>query len=333
VNKSVKFVRVGTDVQMISEPVASTAQSELLLCLTQKDGTYWVDKASAPSSSKKLWQVVRDLSSSCHTLSENDILKLGRFKFRVRQMVNSDCLGAQPSLCLDDSAGHMCRTDDPAEQEASRTAPCRICLLEGASEDDVYDPLIRPCQCKGSIEFVHLGCLRHWIRGRLSLADGSSGSYFYRPLSCELCRTAYPAYIHTGTEREILVEVPRTTPPFIVLENMVRDSQQHTSRGLHVISLADNKLLKIGRGHESDIRIADVSISRCHATVRYERGRFILEDHNSKFGTLVAMRKPRALEPGASLSIQVGRSVLSLSPLPLSEEGAQPATGEHETFL
>eukprot|EP00434_Breviolum_minutum_P015873 symbB.v1.2.013987.t1/scaffold1006.1/size144824/8 len=54
---------------------------------------------------------------------------------------------------------------------------CRICLLEGPGEDD---PLIAPCQCKGSIEYVHLGCLRHWIRGRLNLADRPLGSYFYR---------------------------------------------------------------------------------------------------------------------------------------------------------
>lgn len=65
---------------------------------------------------------------------------------------------------------------------------CRICLLEGSSEDDpLIRPggwpwmattdrwtdrsygsygeigLLRPCQCKGSIEYVHLGCLRHWV--------------------------------------------------------------------------------------------------------------------------------------------------------------------------
>jgi len=114
-------------------------------------------------------------------------------------------------------------------------------------------------------------------------------------------------------EKVPLVEVPKTTPPFIVLENMMRDSQQHSSRGLHVVSLAENKLLKLGRGHESNVRIADVSISRCHATIRFHRGHFVLEDHNSKFGTLVAMKKPRALDHGNAISIQVGRTVLSLS--------------------
>jgi hypothetical protein len=138
------------------------------------------------------------------------------------------------------------------------------------------------------------------------------GSYFYRPLSCELCKAIYPTQIMSDRERMPLVEVPATQPPFVVLENMVRDSQQHTSRGLHVISLAE-KALKLGRGHESDVRIADVSISRCHATISFVRGQFILEDNNSKFGTLVAMKKPRQLDAASPTSIQMGRTVLSLS--------------------
>jgi predicted component of type VI protein secretion system len=115
-----------------------------------------------------------------------------------------------------------------------------------------------------------------------------------------------------GQDRTPLVEVPHTEPPFIVLENMVRDSQQHSSRGLHVVSLAE-KTLKLGRGHESDVRIADVSISRCHATIRYANGQFLLEDNSSKFGTLVALKKPRILEANVPLSIQMGRTVLQMT--------------------
>lgn len=308
VPRSAKFIRSGTEVQMLGEHVVAPPGGELVLRLVQKEGAFWVDKAAPSNSSKKLWLVVKDLATCSHRLTESDIIKLGRFKFRVRQMAASDCTEVQPELLLEEG-GAVCSVV-PENMVELQSTLCRICLLEGSTEDD---PLIRPCQCKGSIEYVHLGCLRHWIRGRLNLSDTQEGSYFYRPLPCELCRTAYPAYVSMGRTRMPLVEVPKTTPPFIVLENMMRDSQQHTSRGLHVISLAENKLLKLGRGHESDVRIADVSISRCHATIRFERGNFVLEDNNSKFGTLVAMKRPRALETGNALSIQVGRTVLSLS--------------------
>ncbi|CAE7461058.1 clpC [Symbiodinium pilosum] len=314
VPKSTVCMRNGTEVQMVGERDVPPAGGDPLLRLVQRDGTFWVDKAQPSSNSKKLWLVVRDLVSSSHRLQEGDVIKLGRFKFRVRQLVASSYGGMQPELRLDDSGVICCAVEPTGNSEGPQVNKllCRICLLEGPGEDQ-DDPLIAPCQCKGSIEYVHLGCLRHWIRGRLNLSDRPLGSYFYRPLTCELCKSVYPTYIHTnsGQERQPLVEVPFTQPPFIVLENMVRDSQQHTSRGLHVISLAE-KELKLGRGHESDVRIADVSISRTHATIRFSKGQFLLQDSSSKFGTLVAMKKPRVLEPGVNISIQMGRTVLTL---------------------
>jgi len=316
VAKSTTFVRQGDSLVLaLGEREAVPVGGDPLLRLVQKDGAFWVDRAANSNNSKKLWLVVRDLSATGHRLAEGDIMKLGRFKFRVRQLASSQQVGQQPELKLDDSGTVYAHQ---AENSFDSTTMCRICLLEGPGEDD---PLITPCQCKGSIEFVHLGCLRHWIRGRLNLSDAPSGSYFYRPLACELCKVLYPTYIHNGKDRQSLVEVPWTQPPFIVLENMVRDSQQHATKGLHVISLAE-KVLKLGRGHESDVRIADVSISRCHATIRFHRGSFLLEDNNSKFGTLVAMKKPRLLENGVAISIQSGRTVLNLSAQADVTEGA-----------
>ena len=50
---------------------------------------------------------------------------------------------------------------------------------------------------------------------------------------------------------------------------------------------------KLGRGHESDVRVSDISVSRCHALIKYnhQNGRFYLEDNLSKFGTLVLAKE------------------------------------------
>jgi len=47
--------------------------------------------------------------------------------------------------------------------------------------------------------------------------------------------------------------------------------------------------LKVGRGHDNDLRIADISVSRTHALIRRDpkTGYITLEDNSSKFGTLV----------------------------------------------
>lgn len=243
--RSINCIRSGTDVKAIDANSSQPPGSECLLRLAQKEGNFWIDKSGSSSdcsNSKKLWLVVREMQSGGHQLSEHDVIKLGRFKFRVRQMVVNENSTEKPHLKLDDS-DYTCSAPPPQDARLANVS-CRICLLEGPAEDD---PLIAPCNCKGSIEYVHLGCLRHWIEGRLNLSEAlSGGSFFYRPLTCELCKGGYPMYVNLGDggERQPLVEVPKTKPPFIVLENMVRDSQQHATRGLHVISLAEKKIVE-----------------------------------------------------------------------------------------
>ena len=67
----------------------------------------------------------------------------------------------------------------------------------------------------------------------------------------------------------------------------------------YIINTENKTNLKIGRGQESDVRITDdISVSRCHATIkRTSKGDYILEDFNSKFGTLVQVQWPKFLSP------------------------------------
>jgi len=54
---------------------------------------------------------------------------------------------------------------------------CRICH----SADPEEGPLFSPCQCTGSMKYVHMTCLRRWT------ADPRHAAY------CEVCRQPYPA--------------------------------------------------------------------------------------------------------------------------------------------
>jgi pSer/pThr/pTyr-binding forkhead associated (FHA) protein len=69
----------------------------------------------------------------------------------------------------------------------------------------------------------------------------------------------------------------------------------------------------MGRGHESDLRINDISVSRLHAMIKYKNGKFLLEDNVSKFGTLVLINKRTPLSPGYNKAVQIGRSVINFS--------------------
>ena len=69
----------------------------------------------------------------------------------------------------------------------------------------------------------------------------------------------------------------------------------------------------MGRGHDSDLRINDISVSRTHAMIRFKDGKFFLEDNFSKFGTLVLVKHRTNLLPGFNKAVQVGRTVINFS--------------------
>lgn len=62
-----------------------------------------------------------------------------------------------------------------------------------------------------------------------------------------------------------------------------------------------NAEIKLGRGHDADVRITDISVSRFHAIFKKSpKGYFYIEDNNSKFGTLALVRNPILLSSNDS---------------------------------
>eukprot|EP00916_Digyalum_oweni_P006447 GHVL01011059.1.p1 GENE.GHVL01011059.1~~GHVL01011059.1.p1 ORF type:complete len:518 (+),score=107.68 GHVL01011059.1:182-1735(+) len=311
VQTSSKLCRVESDVQCIPEyePVPQSAEPLMKVQICEKDGRCQVTPPDRVGSAKSrhLWLIVKELKVPGHKLVEGDMIKLGRFRLRIRQICNSG-QSSVPELDNDDNAElSICLKDEGMTEERIAVTPCRICLQDGQVEED--DPLIAPCSCKGSIGWVHLNCLRRWIDGRRSKDQGTTPhSFYYAPLQCELCKKTYPIAIKVDGHKFALLRVPEVVAPFIVLENTT------VSRGLHILSMSEKKSLKLGRGHESDVRISDVSISRTHATIRYSDDNFILEDHGSKFGTLVSLRKQQSLDEWkGSLALQIGRTTVQVS--------------------
>ena len=48
--------------------------------------------------------------------------------------------------------------------------------------------------------------------------------------------------------------------------------------------------VRLGRGHQCEIRVTDISVSRTHSEIMLENGKFYVKDLKSKFGTLVKFR-------------------------------------------
>ena len=63
----------------------------------------------------------------------------------------------------------------------------------------------------------------------------------------------------------------------------------------------------MGRGHESDLRINDISVSRSHATLTFDEGKIRIRDLKSKFGTLVLVKKDLHIKQN-KFQLQIGRT-------------------------
>lgn len=98
---------------------------------------------------------------------------------------------------------------------------------------------------------------------------------------------------------------------FICLETFI--TEKNSNRTMYIINLESKQNIRIGRGHDSDVRVSDISVSRFHAMIRKDRnGSFYLEDNNSKFGSLVLVQVPKLrILKNSSLSIQIGRTMLT----------------------
>ena len=66
-------------------------------------------------------------------------------------------------------------------------------------------------------------------------------------------------------------------PSYLVLESV----SSNTAKVIHVVNMGkDSTDIKIGRGHDTDIRITDISVSRLHAMIKKsQKGYFYLEDN------------------------------------------------------
>jgi pSer/pThr/pTyr-binding forkhead associated (FHA) protein len=104
-----------------------------------------------------------------------------------------------------------------------------------------------------------------------------------------------------------------------VLESL--SQEKNNSRIIYIIRPSAQKdVFKLGRGHESDLRINDISVSRCHAKIKLENGKFLLEDNQSKFGTLVLVKQRTPLLPNYNKAVQVGRTVINFSVKPQNNQ-------------
>ena len=214
---------------------------------------------------------------------------------------------------------------------------CRVCYLE--EDDNINNPLIKPCKCSGSMKYIHYDCLLHWLKTKIT--DKSSRFYTNDFLSvfclklieCELCKTRLPDYIRHNNEIYSLLnlDINFDTDKIIKKKDKLRKNRKEykynyiifdsispkytdDNKFRFLVKFNENNVLKIGRGLEMQLILNDISVSRNHCQlIINDEGDVILEDKNSRFGSLVLIQEEIEILKGQKLNVQVGTNYLTLS--------------------
>ena len=206
---------------------------------------------------------------------------------------------------------HISLTKNLISKIEKKNKVCRICYIE--EDDPENNPLLQPCLCSGSMKYIHLSCLKHWISTRsCEKIDTTTYCivYIIKPVECELCKQKFPDLIKHNDKMHHLLDFSNDFESYLTLESLTLD--KYKNKFIYTISLMNsNKKMKLGRGHDCDILLSDISVSRIHCYLLADgnnKNLFII-DNDSKFGTLILVQSPFIkIEEFLPLNIQIGRT-------------------------
>jgi len=189
---------------------------------------------------------------------------------------------------------------------------CRICLC---NEKDAESPLIIPCNCIGSMKYIHFNCLQSWLKSKYVFKTKASqrfSSVYLKSLICELCKGTFPDIIKIKNKSFNMYEF--TKPNFLnYLSLETKSTNKSYQKIWFYLNLEGDTTFKIGRGHDCDIRLNDNSISRFHTSLSFINKTFLLKDNNSKFGTLVNIQNSLTVIENIMCPIQIGRTIIKFT--------------------
>ena len=188
---------------------------------------------------------------------------------------------------------------------------CRICYQE---EDDILlNPLIRPCKCSGSMRYIHLKCLLHWLKSRTSNSqiinhsNENFNAYFLNQRTeCELCKQLFPDYIKHNNIKYCLIDFDYAQENKIkgsnnnaqnyVNTNMDNNINQNSNKNKeeknnfiildtifpltdnnkyrYIVKFDENNEMRIGRGLDNQLVLNEITVSRSHCLLKLEKNKY-----------------------------------------------------------
>lgn len=266
---------------------------KLAVIFVHKDSAQLVNAQSMPSeacTAQSMWLVISKMKAvrrSGYQLKEGDVIRLASREFAVTEM----------------SAGHSVRPHSTGTQlqVGPAGAQCKICLGQESSPED---PLVAPCHCKGSVQYIHVECLDRWLASKLRHQDQHYRSkYGTTNSNCGLCGSSLPLDLEVNGRHFHNLGVSKPHEPYVVLRDPANSEVQ-------LWHWDDRRELCLGSGEENEIKLE--GLSYFHSKLTFQNAELRLRDRNSQFGTLLLVQKPLILARGDSVTVQCGNVLLEV---------------------
>ena len=194
--------------------------------MNYKNGAYVLvkEKEKIYTLLKGLRQNQPELYKYGYKLNPGDNIRFGRTHFTVREISHSS---------IPDTEMVVEVAKELEEEE------CRICA---SSESSPENPLISPCNCAGTIKFVHINCMKAWYESKTTCKQSNNTSrYTIYKLNCELCNTKLPLSFFYSGKKYDLVNIKRPeSNAYIILE-----SSFESKKRIYVVVIPKNTTVTI----------------------------------------------------------------------------------------
>ena len=176
---------------------------------------------------------------------------------------------------------------------------CRVCYC--GEESPTENPLINPCECKGSMKYIHYECLKNWLDSKIEssplssiyVKEGIGMSYCTNDLICELCKAKFPDYVNYNNKLYNITIYNTKFEKYLIFRSSHYNNKKNY-KFIHIVSFDNTDKIVLGRANECDISFPESSISRYHCFMYCdkEKEHLYLDDNSSRFGSLVLIQNP-----------------------------------------
>ena len=187
-----------------------------------------------------------------------------------------------------------------------------ICYFCTKKECNIDDPIITFCDCK---KYFHFKCLKESLKKKIRIKENVNKTvknYYIKGLYCEEYKANFPLkfkIIECEKTFELIDIIKPEKGNYLILESLDCKIYYGSIKLVFVIELLNENEITIGRKKENDITICDPSISKEHAEISYRNGNILIKNKNSKYGTLILVKKPIKINDKLIL-IQIGRTII-----------------------